>query len=197
MRYFFEDNKRLFIMIAIGIFVLIVGAGFKSMYYGAYQTKEAAYKNEVAKLQDQRDLINEEINKTTEKVKKDNMAITEASLKKHEEVANKYFSEVYAWDSKAAYDKAMKVGGQRFGDQKKSFTNKFKVDSGAIDKKKQKSAISSIVLYPRKVEGGTVLYYAKLTVERTELEGEASQIETLLSFSINADDDVARLKMMY
>lgn len=197
IRYFLEDNKRCFIMIAIGLAILVVGVGFKSMYYGTYKDKTNSYKEQVAALQDKRDLINEEITKTTEKVAKDNMAITEEKLTKDSEITSKFFGEFYTWDSKESYDKAMKAGSEKFGDQKKAFSEKFKVKSDEIEKKKQKSAINSVTLYPRKVEGGTALYYARLLIERTELEGDAQQIETLLSFSINADGDVARVKMMY
>lgn len=197
MRYFLEDNKRAFILIFIGIFVLVLGLGFKSIYYGSYVSKAAQYKDQVEKLQDERDLINEEIAATNEKVEKDDMAITADELKSHEDITKKFFSTYYVWNSKDTYQAAMKAGKEKFGDDKKAFASKFKVDADAIEGKKQKSDISSVTLYPRKVEGGTVLYYAKIVVERTELEGEPSQVETLLSFSINADGDVARVKMMY
>lgn len=197
MRYFLEDNKRAFVLILVGLFVLALGAGFKSMYYGAYLDKAATYKAEVAKLQDERDLLNEEIAKTNEKVAKDDMAITADQLKSHEEIVKKFFSEYYAWDSKDKYETAMKAGKDKFGDDKKAFAKKFKVDADKIESAKQKSEISTVTLYPRKVEGGTVLYYATLNVERTTLEGEPESIETLLSFSVNADGDVARVKMMY
>ena len=196
MRYFIEDNKRPIIMILIAIFILIIGAGFKSVYYGSYVDTVNSYRDQVAKLQDERDLINEEINKTTEKVAKDDMAITDNQLKSHEEITKKFFSSYYEWDSKDKYNEAMKVGKDKFGDDKKAFAKKFKVDADAIEGKKQKSEIKSITLYPRKVEGGTVLYYALITVERTELEDAPSQVEPLLSFSINADGDIARVKMM-
>lgn len=197
MKYFIEDNKRCIIMIVIAFLVLGLGAGFKSIYLGGYQKTLENYKQQVADKQDERDLLNEEIAKTNEKVEQDSMAITADTLTKHQEIADKYFVTYYAWDSKDTYDKAMKEGKEKFSENKKAFAKKFGVDADAIEKKKQKSAISSITLYPRKVEGGTVLYYAKVNVERTELEADASQVETLLSFSINADGDVARVKMMY
>ena len=197
IKYFLEDNKRCFIMIAIGIAVLLAGLAFKSVYYGSYKKQANSYKEQVAALQDKRDLLNEEITKTTEKVAKDNMAITEEKMKKDNDIVRKHFKSFYEWDSKASYEKAMKTGAEKFGDQKDAFSEKFKVNADEIEKKKQKSAINSVTLYPRKVEGGTTLYYARLLIERTELEGDASQIETLLSFSINADGDVARVKMMY
>lgn len=196
MKYFIEDNKRCIIMIIVAFVILGVGAAFKSIYYGGYQKTLASYKQQVADKQDERDLLNEEITKTNEKVEKDNMAITADTLTSHQEIAEKFFTPYYVWDSKDAYEAAMKAGKEKFGDNKKAFAKKFKVDADAIEAKKQKSAISSLTLYPRKVEGGTVLYYAKVVVERTELEADASQVETLLSFSINADGDVARVKMM-
>ena len=197
MKYFIEDNKRCIIMIVVAFLILGLGAGFKSIYLGGYQKTLESYKQQVADKQDERDLLNEELAKTSEKVEKDSMAITADTLTKHQEIANKYFTPYYAWDSKDTYDKAMKEGKEKFSENKKAFAKKFGVDADAIEKKKQKSAISSLTLYPRKVEGGTVLYYAKVTVERTELEADASQVENLLSFSINADGDVARVKMMY
>jgi len=196
MKYFIEDNKRCIVMIIIAFLVLALGAGFKSIYYGSYQKTLANYKQQVEDKEDERDLLSEEIAKTNEKVEQDSMAITADTLKNHQEIADKYFANYYVWDSKDTYEKAMAEGKEKFGESKKAFSKKFKVDGDAIEKKKQKSAISSITLYPRKVEGGTVLYYAKIVVERTELEADASQIETLLSFSINADGDVARVKMM-